>query len=101
MNSIKDLQNTNKRAEFVSSIQRKIDISVYNYAKYTDGKIPESERMKCYEKYDQLTDEVAEMLKAIGIKTDWPGLFPVCLMPDGSTEHNIERAVNWIFDKKA
>ena len=94
------LRNPIKRDTFIESIERKIQVSINCWEKTTDSLIPEKRRVEYQVKYERLTDEVEEMLKQIGIKVEWPGLHPVCLMPDGSTEHSIKRAVEFVFKRE-
>lgn len=94
------LHNPEKRAEFVCLIQKKIRQSITHWERYSDGRIASDQQKFHKERYESLTDEVEEMLGAVGIKTDWPGLFPSLTMPDGTSEHDIERAIQTIFQSK-
>jgi hypothetical protein len=91
------LRDPIKRDAFIKSIERKIQVSVNCWEKTTDSSIPEKRRAEYQLKYERLTDEIEKMLNQIGIKVEWPGLHPVYLMLDGSTEHSIKRAVEFIF----
>jgi len=94
------LCDSEKRAEFILSIERKVQISANCWVKTSDSTIPEERRAEYQAKYEKLTDEVEEMLGMFGIKTEWPGLFPSLILPDGSTEHSIKRAVNSLYEKQ-
>lgn len=91
------LRDPIKRGAFIKSIERKIQVSANCWAKTTDSAIEEKRRVEYLEKYNELTDEVEKMLNQIGIKVEWSGLHPTCLMPDSSNEHSIKRAVDFIL----
>jgi len=93
------LNQPEKRAEFIKHVIQKLNRSIIYYERSLDGRRTEEDRKHWENLYQKMSDEVEEYLTAIGIKVDWPGLFPSLTMPDGTAEHDIERAVNTIFGK--
>jgi hypothetical protein len=85
-----------KQVEFIGFVNRKLEKSIKNYEKANDGKIPEKERAEYEKKYQDLTDEVENILKSIGISVTWPGLWPVYLVNEYQ-EHNLDRAIKEVL----
>lgn len=94
------LHNPEKRAEFVQNVIKKLNRSIVYYERSLDGRREEKDRQYWDNLYQKTSDEVENSLRAIGLKVDWPGLFPSLTLPDGTSEHDIERAVNAIFQNK-
>jgi hypothetical protein len=93
------LRNTEKRAEFVKYIDKKIYNSTVHYARANDGGVPEKQRAFHEDRYQKLTDQVEEILKGLGINIFWAGLYPSYLVNDRQ-EHNLDWAIKEVLGIK-
>jgi hypothetical protein len=89
-----------KRAALIKYINKQINKSVTHWERYCDGKVPETQRKFHHERYQELTDEVEEILNALGIKVEWPGLWG-SFSVGGIVYHSMESAVNEVFKIRA
>lgn len=94
------LYREDKRAQIIFYVERLVEKSITHWEKYSNSRIAPDQQKFHHERYQELTDETEEILTAIGLKVDWPGLHPSMKLPDGSTEHDIGRAINTILSQK-